>query len=181
MNNLNPAIFIVPLIALLLTVIMFISLLRKADDKAAFKRYVLITLVLSFLLNLAWEVVQLPLYKNASFNIQHIAFCGLASVADAIMVLLIYFVLAQIYKDPIWIRHLNLKRTLIIVLIGATGAVLAEMRHLSQGNWAYASSMPIIPFLNIGLSPVLQFMFTPVLSYYLSFYFLKKNYGSQTD
>ncbi len=180
MNNLNPVIFIVPLIALLLTVVLFIILLRKVSDKAAFKRYILITLVLSFLLNLAWEVIQLPLYKDASFDIQHIAFCGLASVADAIMVLLIYFVLALIYKDPLWIKHLNLRRTLIIVLIGGTGAVLAEMRHLSQDNWAYASSMPIVPFINVGLSPVLQFMFLPVLSYYLSFYFLKKNYGSQT-
>lgn len=108
-------------------------------------------------------------------------FCGLASVADAIMVLLIYFVLALIYKDPLWIKHLNLKRTLIIVLLGGTGAVLAEIGHLSQDNWAYASSMPIIPFINVGLSPILQFMFLPVLSYYLSFYLSKKNYGSQTN
>jgi hypothetical protein len=177
-NNLNPVIFIVPLIALLLTVVMFFILLQKVDDKAAFKRYVLFTLVLSFLLNLAWEIIQMPLYKDASFNIQHIAFCGLASVADAIMVLLIYFVLALIYKDPLWIKHLNLRRTLFTVLIGSTGAVLAEIRHLSEGNWDYASSMPIVPFVNVGLSPVLQFMFLPVLSYYLSFYFLKKNYGS---
>jgi Cu/Ag efflux pump CusA len=76
MNNLNPVIFIVPLIALLLTVVMFINLLQKVDDKPAFKRYVFITLVLSFLLNLAWEVIQMPLYKGASFDIQHIAFCG---------------------------------------------------------------------------------------------------------
>jgi len=151
MNNLKPVIFIFPLIALLLTVLMFINLLRKVDDKAAFKRYVFITLVLSFLLNLAWEVIQMPLYKDASFDIQHIAFCSLASVADAILVLLIYFVFALIYKDPLWIKHLNLKRTLIIVLIGGTGAVLAEIRHLSQDNWAYASSMPILPFINVGL------------------------------
>ncbi len=157
------------------------NLLRKVDDKPAFKRYLLITLVLSLLLNLAWEVIQMPLYKDASFDIQNIAFCGLASVADAIMVLLIYFVLALIYKEPLWIKHLNLKRTLIIVLIGGTGAVLAEMRHLSQDNWAYASLMPIVPFINVGLSPVLQFMFLPVVSYYLSFYFLKKIHGSQTN
>ncbi len=157
------------------------NLLRKVDDKPAFKRYLLITLVLSLLLNLAWEVIQMPLYKDASFDIQAIAFCGLAAVVDAIMVLLIYFVLALIYKEPLWIKHLNLKRTLIIVLIGGTGAVLVEIWHLSQDNWDYASSMPILPFVNVGLSPVLQFMLLPVLSYYLSFYFLKKNYGSQTD
>ena len=118
------------------------------------------------------------LYKDASFDIQHIAFCGLASVADAIMVLLIYFVFATIYKQPFWIKHINIQRTLMLIVIGGIGAILAELRHLSQGNWGYASSMPILPFANVGLSPVLQFMFLPVLSYYLSFYFLKKNYGS---
>ncbi len=122
----------------------------------------------------------MPLYKDASFNLQHIAFCLLASVADAIMVLLLYFLFAFICKQPLWIKDLSLQRVLILMAVGGIGAILAEMRHLSQGNWAYASSMPILPFINVGLSPVLQFMFLPVLSYYLSFYFLKKNYGSQT-
>ena len=177
MDNLNPLIFLIPVIALTLIVLLFIYLLKKADDTVVFKRFVFTTIVLVFLLNFTWEVIQMHLYKYASFDIQHIAFCGLASVADAIMVLLIYFVLALIYKEPFWIKHLNSKRTLITVLIGGTGAVFAEIRHLSQGNWKYASSMPIVPYVNVGLSPVLQFMFLPVLSYYLSFYFLKKNYG----
>ncbi len=97
MNNLNPVIFLIPVIALTLTVLMFIYLLKKADNKAAFKRFVYTTLVLAFLLNFAWEVIQIPLYNNASFSVQHIAFCALASVADVTMVLLIYFCFAFIY------------------------------------------------------------------------------------
>ncbi len=119
----------------------------------------------------------MPLYQGYAFDAKHIAFCGLASVVDAIVVLLLYFVFATLYKEPFWIKHLNLTRTLIIVLIGGTGAVLAEIRHLSQNNWAYASSMPIVPFVNVGLSPVPQFLFIPFLSHYSSFYFLKENYG----
>ncbi|MCY7423199.1 MAG: hypothetical protein LH478_15810, partial [Chitinophagaceae bacterium] len=107
------------------------------------------------------------------YSLSHIAFCGLASVADAIMVILIYFVLAIIYKDPLWIKHINLQRTLILILIGGIGAILAEMRHLSQGNWAYAPSMPMLPFVHAGLSPVLQFMLLPILVYYISFSILK--------
>jgi len=168
MNNLNPVIFIVPLIALLLTVVMFINLLQKVDDKPAFKQYVLITLVLSFLLNLAWEVIQLPLYKDAVFNIQHIAFCALASVADAIMVLLIYFCFALIYENPLWVEELTAPRIFILMLVGVVGAIAAEMRHLSAGTWAYDNSMPILPVVDVGLSPVLQFMLLPVLIYYLS-------------
>jgi len=156
-------------------------LLKHSNNRSVFKRLTYLIITSSFLFNFAWEMLQMPLYEDMRLNMQTAIFCGLASVADAIMVLLIYFVLALIYKDPLWIKHLNLKRTLIIVLLGGTGAVLAEIGHLSQDNWAYASSMPIIPFINVGLSPILQFMFLPVLSYYLSFYLSKKNYGSQTN
>jgi len=181
MNELQPINFLLPVIALLLVVLLYILLLKKVSDKAVFNRFIFIILLIAFLLNFAWEVLQMPLYKDASFDIQHIAFCGLASVADAIMVLLLYFVFATIYKQPFWIKNINIQRTLISIVIGGVAAILAEMRHLSQGSWAYAPSMPILPFVNAGLSPVLQFMLLPVLSYYLSFYFLKKNYGSQTN
>jgi heme/copper-type cytochrome/quinol oxidase subunit 4 len=60
MNNVKPLIFLIPVIALTLVVLMFIYLLKKADDKDVFKRFVFITLVLAFLLNFAWEVIQLP-------------------------------------------------------------------------------------------------------------------------
>ncbi len=132
-------------------------------------------------MNFVWEITQMPLYQGYAFDAKHIAFCGLASVADAIMVLLLYLAFATLYKQPFWIKHINIQRSLMLIVIGGIGAILAELRHLSQGNWGYASSMPILPFVNVGLSPVLQFMLIPVLSNYLSFYFLKKNYGSQTD
>ena len=42
------------------------------------------------------------------YSKSHIAFCALASVTDAIMGLLPYIVFAIIYKQPFWIKHLNL-------------------------------------------------------------------------
>ncbi|OJY97497.1 MAG: hypothetical protein DI535_21880 [Citrobacter freundii] len=175
MNTLNPIIFLVPVIALILVVLLLLYLLKKVDNKEVFKRFVVITLVLAFLFNLAWEVLQMPLYKDAPFNIQHIAFCALASVADAIMVLLIYFCFALIYKNPLWVQEFTMLRILILMLVGGIGAILAEMRHLSLGNWAYDKSMPLIPVIKVGISPVLQFMILPALIYYLSF--KVKNYG----
>ena len=172
MNNLNPLNFLVPVIALTLVVLLFIYLLKKVDDKAVFKRFVFTALVLAFLLNFAWEVIQMPLYKDASFNLGHIAFCALASVADAIMVLLIYFCFALIYKKPLWVEVLTAPRIFILMLVGAVGAIVAEMRHVSAGTWAYDNSMPILPVVDVGLSPVLQFMLLPALIYYLSY---KKN------
>lgn len=178
MNKLNPLIFLTPVIALTLVVVMFIYLLKKVEEKVVFKRFVFTTLVLAFLLNFAWEIIQMPLYKDADYTIAHISFCALASVADAIMVLLIYCCFALIYKSPLWVQNLTLPRILNLMLVGAIGAIVAEMRHVSAGNWAYDTSMRIIPVVDVGLSPVLQFMLLPLLIYYLS-YRMKMKVASQ--
>ena len=169
MDNLSPIIFLIPFIALTLVIFMFIYLVRIADDVPVFKHFVFTTVWVAFILNFAWELVQMPLYKNAPYDLAHIAFCALASVADVIMVLLIYSCFALIYKNPLWVKRLTAFRIVLLMLVGGLGAIVAEVRHLSAGNWAYDDDMPILPFLNVGLSPLLQFMLLPTLIYYLSY------------
>ena len=178
MNKLNPLIFITPFIALCLVVFLYFILSKKTENKILFKHYVVIIFALAFIFNFVWEVLQMPLYMGGSLNIAHVAFCALASVADAIMVLLIYFCFALIYKNPLWFQNLTLPRILLLMFTGAIGAILAEIRHLSAGNWSYNTSMPILPIVDVGLSPVLQFMLLPPLIYYLS-YRMKKDRSNQ--
>lgn len=174
MFKLQPLIFLFPVIAFTLVIVFYIILLKKLLYKTIFKQFVLIAFLLAFIFNFIWELIQGPMYTGFTYSISHITFCGLASVADAIMVMLIYFVLAMIYKEPLWIKHFTLPRILTLILIGGIGAILSEMRHLSLGNWFYASSMPILPLVRVGVSPVLQFMFLPVLIFYLSFLQVEK-------
>ena len=169
MNDIKPIIFLFPIIALVLVTSLYFYLLKKAIDKVAFKKMMLVILVLGFLLNLVWELVQMPLYKDAPYTTSHIAFCALASVADALMVLLIYLVLALIFKNPFWVQNIQWQRVVIVIVIGGVGAILSEMRHLSISSWAYDDSMPIIPMVNVGLSPLLQFALLPIVIYLLSF------------
>ena len=169
MDNLKPIIFLFPVIALTLIIVLYIYLLKKATNRKVFNRFVLTITILAFLLNFSWELIQMPLYNIASFTINHMTFCALGSVADAIMVLLIYFGLAVIFKNPLWIHPVQRQRVIIVILIGGIGAALSEMRHLSLGNWAYSDLMPLIPIISVGISPVLQFMVLPILTYILSF------------
>ena len=97
---------------------------------------------IAFLLNAIWEILQISLCEGGVYLWIHILFCILASVADAIMVLLIYFAFALVYKNALWIKNLNLGRVFLLIVAGAAGAVLAETRHLSIGTWSYADSMP---------------------------------------
>lgn len=174
MNNLKPVIFLIPLIVLIIVCTLYFIFLKKAANKKTFKKFIFIMIVFAFLLNIAWELIQIPLYKNPAYDTNHIAFCALASLADVLMVLLLYFGLSFIFKDPFWLQDFKLKRVLLLVLIGGAGAVLSEMRHLSLGSWGYNDSMPIIPVVNVGISPVLQFMILPLLIYSLSYKRLKK-------
>ena len=174
MINIQPAIFLVPMIVLILVVLMYFSLLKNTAHKTVFKRLIFVITVLAFLLNFIWELFHLPLYKDSSYDIQHIAFCALASVADALMVLLLYVCFAHLNKKPFWALGMNYLKLFVLMLVGGIGAIIAEVAHTAAGNWAYADAMPILPVFNVGLTPVLQFLILPALIYYLSFYLIKK-------
>lgn len=174
MNNLKPIMFVVPVIALTLVSILYFYLLKQSTHKKTFKLFAFRVAILAFLLNFAWELIQMPLYQGSSYSISFIGFYALASVADAIMVLLLYFGFALILKNMFWIEFLNTQQIIVVILTGGIGAVLSEMRHLSLGSWVYDDSMPIIPYVNVGISPVLQFMILPLLTYFLSFRGFKK-------
>lgn len=173
MNNIKPIIYLIPVIALILTVILYFSLLKRATDKKAFNRFVFAITVLAFMLNFIWELIQIPFYKGSSYSIEHIAFCAFASLADAIIVLLLYFGFASIFSNPFWIKNLKWHRIVILILVGGAGATAIKLWHLSSANWAYVNSMTIIPVINVGISAVLQFMILPVLVYFLSLSYLK--------
>jgi hypothetical protein len=168
------SITIIPGIAILLDILLYVFLLRYTTEKKGFNRFVILTILFAFLFNMAWEILQIPLFKGGVYEWHHILFCLLASVADLIMVLLIYFGFALIYKNALWVKKLNTKRIILLILTGGAGAVLAEVWQLSIGTWSYACAMPLIPVVNVGLSPLLQFMILPILIYRFSFKMLAK-------
>ncbi len=168
MRSLSFSIVIIPLLAISLDILLYIILLKNASLKKTFKKCVLAVIFFAFLLNVIWEISQILLYKEGTYSFSHILFCLFASMADAIMVMLLYFGFAMIYKDALWIQNLKLTRVIFLIVAGGVGAILAETRHLSIGTWSYAETMPIIPILNVGLSPILQFMILPLVIYLVS-------------
>jgi hypothetical protein len=169
MRSISFSIILIPLIVISLDILLYAILWKKTTRKKPLKKFALAMFIFAFLLNALWEISQILLYKDGIYSFSHILFCLLASVADAIMVMLIYFSFAIIYKNALWIQNIKLKQIFFLIIVGAIGAVLAETRHLSIGTWSYSESMPIIPYLNVGLSPILQFMILPLLIYIISF------------
>ncbi len=168
MENLTLGALITPLIVLLLNGYCFFYFRCQTSDQRRFQQLWLAIILLSFILNLFWEMLQMPLYKNMSLTWQSTLFCALASVADMLMVLLLYNAFAVFTQSSSWVFSISGKQIVLLVLIGGIGAVLAEKRHLIAGSWNYSDAMPVIPIAEAGLSPVVQFMLLPLLIFKLS-------------
>jgi fatty acid desaturase len=165
MIDLSLGMFVTPVIALTAVVSLYVFFLKKTVDKS-FGRFVGGGAMLAFLLNFTWELGHYSLYKDFVYDREHVAFLGLASLADTIMAGLLYFGFALIYKDGVWIQHLTVSRIIWLILVGGLGAAVSEIAHLSAHNWAYTDRMPLI--FGIGLTPLLQFSMLPLLIYWLS-------------
>ncbi|MEX0362519.1 MAG: hypothetical protein AB3N10_16200 [Allomuricauda sp.] len=163
MRALNMEIFTIPSVVLILVVLAYGYFLRKVTDKSKYKRCVAKIICIALVFNLLWEVSHGFLYEDFQYDLKHISFCALATVADVLMVLLIFFGFAILYKNIYWIWELNSRRLILLIVVGTTGAILAEIWFTGGGYWAYAANMPLLPFVKVGVSPVIQFALLPWL------------------
>jgi hypothetical protein len=125
--------------------------------------------ITGFITNLIWENAQAPLYEGYMGFLQHFETCLIATVADVIYILVLYFAYAVFCKDKFWVKHMNWKIILPLFLVGALLAIAFEKWALARGEWNYRDAMPIIPLVNVEWIPVIQLMILSFLSYYLAF------------
>lgn len=163
MDALSIDMFIIPTIVLILVVSAYAYFQTKVTDVKEYRRYVLNIALTAFVVNLFWEIAHGTLYSGFEYDLKHIGFCALASVADMLMVLLLIFGFAILYKDAYWIWKLNIQRLALLIAVGTVGAILGEIWHIARGDWAYAANMPMLPFVKVGVSPVVQFALLPWL------------------
>ena len=118
---------------------------------------------LSFILNLGWEVMQLPLYTIASAqSMAQITYVVAHCTAGDAMIAAISFVIAcLLLRDVDWPLADPWRGTAIVTLLGVAYTGYSEWRNVYQaGNWGYSASMPLV--FGIGIAPLLQWMFIPV-------------------
>lgn len=115
--------------------------------------------VLSFVFHLTWELAQSPLYE-CSLNMELCFWiCVHATLGDVVIMM----VLSAIHhKVPsLW----------KMALIGAALATVIEKISIELDRWNYLPSMPLIPGIEIGITPVLQMALIPPLVFFI----LRKN------
>jgi len=120
----------------------------------------------AFLLNLVWEFGQVPLYRDlpSQGHWASIKLCARATLGDAVIAVVALWVVAAVTVSRRWITAPSAAQVACFVGIGLGISTALEWVAIHvQGRWAYGASMPIVPVLQIGLAPVLQWVIAPPL------------------
>lgn len=132
------------------------------------KNHIKYIVLFSILFNFIWEMVQMPFYLNMPWNFRTTIICLAASLGDAVMILIIYFLVSFFQKDSFWIRKLKLKGVMFSIICGFVLSVLVEWIAVANNLWQYSNSMPLLPFGEIGITPVLQMLILPLIVFKLT-------------
>ena len=146
---------------------------------------------IGFALNAIWEFSQMPLYALPPGSPPHVFLCLRASLWDASYLVALYLAIAAVRDDRFWLRRKGPRHELVIVLVSVVVAVLIEVEALRSGRWSYAPRMPLIPGLDVGVTPVLQLAITALATFEIVRRFSSRSagdsplsghpYGSRSD
>jgi hypothetical protein len=116
----------------------------------------------AYVLNAVWEWLHYPLYVCVWSRVP----CALVSaLTDTAIILGIWAAIALFLKDWSWTRELHSRYLTAAVVAALLVGWGVELFALYRGAWSYAPAMPIVPFLGVGLSPLLQLPITTMLAF----------------
>lgn len=103
-----------------------------------------------------WEYLHLPLYTGYESLGSGWHLVVYATAGDIAYTLLIACVLAAQKRRIDWIRAAERRDYATAATLGFFVALFVEYKALYLHRWSYAASMPMVPLLGVGLSPLLQ-------------------------
>ena len=115
---------------------------------------IVVVFILALVLNFVWECLHSFLYLNYRGGPITFFILFRASVFDAILTTVLYllFLKVSFLKKRLW----------LVLLISFFVAIAIEAYALQTGRWMYNNLMPIVPLINLGLTPLIQL---PILTY----------------
>lgn len=119
---------------------------------------------IAFPLELLWEVAQLPLFtiwheEAWTYNLYALIHCTLG---DLVILLGAYWLVAVIFQNRHWYKKTVYRGGMLFIAFGLIYTVYSEYINVSiRGSWEYTELMPIVPVVNIGAMPFLQWLLIP--------------------
>ncbi|KKR21274.1 MAG: Membrane protein [Parcubacteria group bacterium GW2011_GWE2_39_37] len=115
----------------------------------------------ALILNFIWENLHSALYLHYKQGAITEFILLRASLVDAIIIILLVGIFLFLGLLP--------KYDWLIIITGILVSVNIELWALATERWAYSPAMPILPILDIGLTPAVQLGLTGYLAYHLGF------------
>lgn len=120
-------------------------------------------------MNLVWEFAHLPLYTlwNTASS-EEIVFAAVHCTGGDILIGTSALLLALfVVGNDKWPIERSKRVFWLTLVLGFSYTVFSEWLNIEvRQAWAYNDAMPVIPVLNMGLSPALQWVLIPSISYY---------------
>jgi hypothetical protein len=120
--------------------------------------------------NLIWEFAHMPLYtiwNEGSWG--EIVFAAVHCTGGDILIAMSALMLALMLAGRGWpfVHQARQQVTILAVVFGLGYTLFSEWLNIViRAAWAYSDLMPIIPVLDAGLSPVLQWIVIPLTGFW---------------
>lgn len=128
-------------------------------------------LLLALPLELLWEIAQFPLYDVWHQNDWGYILYGLAhcTLGDLLILLALYELVALLVRNRAWFRNARVWPCgLLFTALGLGYTVYSELVNVRiKGTWGYTELMPIVPGVEIGGTPFMQWLLIPPILLWL--------------
>ena len=121
-------------------------------------------LLLALPLELLWETAQFPLYDVWHQNDWGYILYGLAhcTVGDLLILLVLYEFIALLNRNRYWYADNVIFNGALFTAFGVGYTIFSEIMNVRvKGTWGYTELMPIVPVVDIGGMPLLQWVLIP--------------------
>lgn len=119
----------------------------------------------SFLLNFAWEMLQAPFFAEMP-DMPHweaVLICLQATVGDVVITLAGFAAAGLIDRRALWFERPSRRALLTYLATGIVITMLVEWHAVATDRWKYADIMPVLPWVGVGVMPILQWAVLPGL------------------
>ncbi len=123
----------------------------------------------SFLLNFVWEVLQTPFFVDISTEVTTIIWYRFhCTLGDVMISLAGFWFVALILRSRNWFLNPTKKKLLLFVAFGVSYTIFSEIKNVSLNKlWDYSDFMPVIPDIDVGIIPLIQWIILPPLLVYI--------------
>lgn len=115
-------------------------------------------LAISGALHFIWEANHVQLYTGYEHVARGLPIPWYATAGDIVYTFFALLVIALFKHEIAWWQKMTWHDAAVLACLGLVIALFVEYKAFLFGRWAYTAAMPIIPIVQVGLSPVLQMM-----------------------